>query len=243
MADAPRARPVHALTAGLLVWFLAWYAAGAARLWRRAGRWRGITRSNVACFSLGWLAVGIALLSPLHHYSERYLWAHMVQHELLMVVAAPLLILARSREALVWGSPERWRRFIRIPQVLLEPTPAWTLHAAAIWLWHIPGVFEAAVSNEALHIAQHASFFVTAVLFWWTALAAGAPLLAALVSLFTTMLHTGALGALMALAGSPWYVGYGIEDQQLAGFVMWVPAGLAYPVAALFLMQRLLRRA
>jgi cytochrome c oxidase assembly factor CtaG len=117
---------------------------------------------------------------------------------------------------------------------------SWLLHAAAIWLWHAPRAFEAAVANEALHFAQHVSFLGSAILFWWTVLAR--PNLGAIGSLFTTMLYTGALGALMTFSRHSWYLGYGLEDQQLAGLVMWVPAGLAYPIAAPFLGSKWLRR-
>jgi putative membrane protein len=232
---------MHALTGALLAAALALYLAGTIRLWRRAGPRRGITARNAACFALGWVTVAATLLSPLHHYAEQLLWAHMVQHELLMVLAAPLFVFARPLEAFTWGLPVRWRRAMRVPPVLTQPGVAWTLHAAAVWLWHVPGVFEAAGSDARLHAAQHASFFLTAILFWWTALAPGPRALAGILSIFTTMLHTGGLGALMALAPRPWYAGYALEDQQLAGLVMWVPAGLAYPVAALGLVAQVLR--
>ncbi len=153
----------------------------------------------------------------------------MVQHELLMVIAAPLLVAARPLVALR----------LRLPKWLSDPLVAWIAHAAAIWLWHVPGVFEAAAHDEALHFAQHASFLVTALMFWWTVFAKPG---AGIASLFTTMLHTGALGALMALSNRSWYAGYALEDQQLAGLVMWVPAGLAYPIAAVVLLSRTLRR-
>jgi putative membrane protein len=58
------------------------------------------------------------------------------------------------------------------------------------------------------------------------------------LSLLATMIHTGLLGALMTFSPQPWYAGYGLEDQQLAGLVMWVPAGMAYPLAALYLVAR-----
>jgi putative membrane protein len=233
---------MHALTSVLLAGALILYLAGAVGLWSKAGRWRGISLANVACFALGWLTVAAALLSPLHHYAERSLWAHMVQHELLMVVAAPLFVFARPLEAFAWALPVRWRRMVRVPPILVWPSVAWTLHAAAIWLWHVPGVFESALGHEGWHAAQHASFFLTGILFWWSALAATPRAFAGIVSLFTTMLHTGGLGALMALAPWPWYAGFVIEDQQLAGLVMWIPAGLAYPAAALWISSQLLRR-
>lgn len=223
---------MHALTYGLLGAGALLYGLGLGRLWQHAGVGRGLHVSEACYFVLGLLIMGAALLSPLHHLAEERLWAHMVQHELLMVLAAPLFTAARPLAACAWVIP------VRVPPWLSDPLVAWTLHAAAIWLWHVPGVFEAAAHHEALHFAQHASFFVTALMFWHSVLARPG----AVLSLFTTMLHTGALGALMALSGRPWYAGYALEDQQLAGLVMWVPAGAAYPLAALVILNRALRR-
>jgi putative membrane protein len=227
---------MHALTLLLLALALAFYVLGLLRLWGKAGAGRAIRFAHVACFFLGWLVAGLALLSPLHHYAERLLWAHMVQHELLMVVAAPLLVLGKPVEAWRWVFP------LRMPKLLTDPAFAWGLHALGIWLWHGPPLFDAAVRNPWLHLAQHTSFFVPAAIFWWAVLAPGSRPLGALVALFTTMLHTGALGALMTFSRYSWYAGYTLEDQQLAGLVMWVPAGAAYPAAALFVISRWLRR-
>jgi putative membrane protein len=157
----------------------------------------------------------------------------MVQHELLMVVAAPLLVLGRPIEAFSYVVP------LRVPRILGDPIFAWGLHAAAVWAWHLPALFAAAVTNPWLHLLQHTFFFVPAAIFWWTVLAPAARPLPALLSLFTTMLYTGALGALMTFSRTPWYEGFALDDQQLAGLVMWVPAGLAYPLAALALLWRL----
>jgi putative membrane protein len=225
---------MHLLTIALLAVTLGFYLLGVRNLWRRAGVARGIHLNNVTSFLLGWLTVALALLSPLHHYAEHLLWAHMVQHELLMVVAAPLLVLGRPIEAWSWVFP------IRLPRILADPVFTWTLHAGAVWVWHAPALFQAAVHNEWLHLVQHTSFFLPAAMFWWSVLATRQ--LSGVLSLFTTMLHTGALGALMTLSRAPWYAGYALEDQQLAGLVMWIPAGTAYPLAALWLISRSLRR-
>lgn len=225
---------MHVLTSLLLAAALLLYCWGLRRLWRRAGAGRGIEGWNAACFFLGLATAAVALLSPLHHYAEQLLWAHMVQHELLMVVAAPLLVLGRPLEAWSWVVP------LRAPRFLSDPFFAWTLHAAGLWLWHVPMLFEAAVRDEWPHLAQHSSFFVPAAIFWWTAFRSRG--LVAVLSLFGTMLHTGALGALMAMSQRPWYAGYTLEDQQLAGLIMWIPAGTVYPMAALFLISRWLRR-
>jgi cytochrome c oxidase assembly factor CtaG len=153
-----------------------------------------------------------------------------------MVVAAPLLVVGKPLEAWRWVAP------LRLPKLLGDPSFAWALHALGIWLWHVPFFFEAAVRDPWLHLLQHTSFFVPAAIFWWTVLAPGPRQFAAIASLFTTMLHTGALGALMTFSAASWYAGYTLEDQQLAGLVMWVPAGIVYPLAALFLVSRWLQR-
>jgi putative membrane protein len=233
---------MHELTVALLILAGGLYAAGLRRLWARAGQGRGVGFTAAALFFTGCVVAGAAVLGPLHHAAERLLWAHMVQHELLMVLAAPMVVLGRPVETWTWALPPKWRRSIHVPKILSDPLAAWVLHAAAIWVWHLPGLFEAALADPWLHVAQHASFFGTALLFWWSLLAPSHRNLAGMVSLFTTMLHTGALGALMALARASWYPGFALEDQQLAGLVMWVPAGLAYPLAALFLGAQWLKR-
>ena len=233
---------MHALTVALLLLTGGLYAAGLARLWLRAGRGRGVGFGAAALFYAGCAVVAVAVLGPLHEAAERRLWAHMVQHELLMVVAAPLIVLGRPVQTWVWALPLQLRKVIRIPPIFSDSLVAWAAHAAAIWIWHIPALFEAALANPWLHLAQHASFFGTALVFWWALVSPGHRQLAGMASLFTTMLHTGALGALMALSRASWYPGFALEDQQLAGLVMWVPAGLAYPAAALFLGSQWLGR-
>ncbi|HEX2723697.1 MAG TPA: cytochrome c oxidase assembly protein, partial [Gemmatimonadaceae bacterium] len=139
---------------------------------------------------------------------------------------------------------------------LSSPGGAWLLHGAAIWVWHIPSLYDASVTREGVHVAQHASFMITALLFWWSVLegsrrASRSGL--ALVALFTTALHTTLLGALLSTASSPLYSSYDsagtgfwgltpLEDQQLGGIIMWVPGGLAYLVAGLFIFLGWMRR-
>jgi len=221
---------MHAFTLALLIAASIWYAAGVRRLWRRAGQGRGITRAHVAMFASGIAVLAFAAFAPL---GER-LWTHMIQHELLMVLAAPLLVLGRPMQAFVYVVP------LRVPRVLSDPLVAFAAHATAICLWHLPSVFLAAADDEMLHFAQHASFLASALLFWWTIVARAD--LAAMASLFGTMLYTAALGVLMAFARASWYAGYALEDQQLAGLIMWIPAGLAYPAAAVAMATQWLRR-
>jgi putative membrane protein len=241
------------------------YVLGLRRLWQNAGRGRGISATQAACFAVGWLALLVALVSPLDALGSRLFSAHMLQHELLMLVAAPLLVLGRPLAAWTWAfSPSqrqtigRWTRlrwWSAAWALLTDPLAAWALHALALWLWHIPALFEAALHSNALHVLQHASFLITALLFWWAVLGADARSRTsgfALAYLFTTMLHTGALGALLTLAPTPWYPTYAaatgalglnpLQDQQLGGLLMWIPGGLAYLVAGLAVVARLLAR-
>ncbi|HEX3990665.1 MAG TPA: cytochrome c oxidase assembly protein, partial [Acetobacteraceae bacterium] len=118
------------------------------------------------------------------------------------------------------------------------------IHGVAIWAWHAPAFFDAALANVVFHRLQHLSFLATAVLFWWSVLRRSNAGVAAW-HLFITMLHTSVLGALMALAPRVLYevqtaaaADWGLtplEDQQLAGIIMWVPAGTVYAGAVLAL--------
>ena len=134
------------------------------------------------------------------------------------------------------------------------PFAAWLLHAAALWLWHLPGPYQAALGGEGIHALQHASFLGTGLLFWWALFHGREGRLgygAAVFYLFATAMHSGALGALLALSPAPWYSAYGdaaaawgltaLEDQQLAGLIMWVPAGLSYLAAGLALLTAWMR--
>jgi cytochrome c oxidase assembly factor CtaG len=233
------------------------YARGAIALRRRAGEARGLGAGHVAAFAAGWMATLTALAPPLDPLAARYFSLHMVQHELLMVVAAPLLALGRPFVAWSWAAPRTaqavHRAFARPPlatawRCATAPLGAWVLHAAALWLWHAPPLFEAALARPLLHELQHATFFGTALLFWWSILGPRAAARAggAVIALFTTMLHTGVLGALLALSTRAWYPAYAVlgddalRDQQLGGLLMWVPGSIAYLAAALWLAARLL---
>lgn len=234
------------------------YWVGTLRVWRRAGHGRGVRRQQVACFWLGWTCLALALVSPLHWLGEHLFSAHMVEHEILMTLSAPLLVLARPGGAYLWGLPAAWRPVLgglsRNPilaglwTILTDPLGATVLHGVTIWTWHAPALFTAALAHEAIHWLQHLSFFVTALFFWWALLYGRARERgygAAIFYLFATGLHSGFLGILLTISRQPWYPadtsfvqGWGLtplEDQQLAGLIMWVPGGFVYVIAALVL--------
>lgn len=241
----------------LLLLSLGLYGLGSLRQ-HRTGH---IQPGRVASFIAGWLCLSAALVSPIDAAGAVSFAAHMVQHELLMIVAAPLLIAGRPARTWLWSLPPGWRkpvghwfghqRSLQWLRGASRPLPAWTLHFLAVWGWHVPFCFQAALRHEAVHIAQHASFFISALLFWWSVLAKWRrvePDRGALFYLFTTMMHTSALGALLALSTRLWYPAYEtlpwqlglspLEDQQLGGLIMWIPGALSYVVVALVLCAR-----
>ncbi len=254
------------------------YGAGYLRLRARSQRGRGVRARQLAAFSAGAVALVVALNSPLDALSAALFSAHMLQHELLMIVAAPFLVLGRPLAVWLWALPPGARpaigAFVRatpcraVWRGLTHPVFAWLFHATALWVWHAPRLFEAALASPGIHTLQHTSFLLSALLFWWTILGepahhfrsahggrAGSDASRgahAMLSLFTTMVHTGALGALLTLSPGIWYPAYietvsslgfdPLQDQQLGGLVMWVPGGLTYLIAALVIGARWLTR-
>jgi len=237
------------------------FVAGWWRLRARAARGRPALDRRAALFVAGWLVLAGAVVSPLHELGTRSFGAHMFEHELLMLAAAPLLVLARPLAVMLWAFPARTRlglgslagssAITRAWRVGVSPLFATLLQAAVLWLWHAPALFDRALASEMWHIAQHLSFLVAALLFWTAMLARTTPRSVAIFALFATSLVTGALGALMAFAASPWYARYAAlglapfgltptQDQQLAGLLMWVPGGLVHAGAALVLLHALL---
>jgi putative membrane protein len=237
------------------------YAIGSSVLWQRTGSVLQLRWWRTLAFVSGWLTLVGALLSPLHWLGEHLFTFHMIEHEILMAVSAPLLVLSAPIGIWLWSLPRSYRvrfgRFLRRPalvgcwQWLRSGRNATLVHGVAIWAWHAPMLFDAAVTNIVLHRLQHLSFLLTAIVFWWSVLRNHNAGLAAW-HLFVTMLHTSVLGALMALAPRVLYqaqtataADWGLtplDDQQLAGIIMWVPAGTIYAGAALAMLTIWIRQ-
>jgi cytochrome c oxidase assembly factor CtaG len=237
------------------------YALGVRRLWSK-GRGRGITVRQSASFAAGIAVLAVALISPLDRLSVSLFSAHMVQHLLLMVVAAPLLVAGSAGTAIGLALPVAARRTVRgwerngwtraVTEVLIRPVPVLTLHLTALYLWHLPVLYQAALSNDAVHGLEHACFFGTAWLFWWLIIdEKGRRKLGpggAVLFVFLAGFASGALGALLTFAPTTLYPiqalgahAWGLtplEDQQLAGLIMWVPAGAVYVLTAAVLFLR-----
>jgi cytochrome c oxidase assembly factor CtaG len=238
------------------------FASGLARLRARSTKGAAKLMVRARLFGAGWLILAAALVSPLHEAGERSFAAHMLEHELIMLAAAPLLVLSQPLAVMLWAFPNPGRhslgtaarsRLIEGPwQLLSAPVAATLIQAAALWLWHAPALFDLALANEGWHAAQHLSFLASALLFWTAMLSRRTAAGVSALCLVVTSIVSGALGALMAFATSPWYSAYeqlgmaplGLtpaEDQQVAGLLMWVPGGLVHAGAALLIMRRLLR--
>lgn len=225
----------------------------------RAATGREVPTWEFRAFIAGWLALFVALVSPLHPLGEVLFSAHMTQHEFLMLIAAPLLVLSRPLVVFIWALPPRWRHragvaarrpIVQQPwHVLTNPLAAWALHAAALWIWHLPALFDATLHSDFIHTLQHISFLGTALLFWWSLIRYGHGVLgygSAVLYVFTTSVHSSILGALITFSERILYPTYAVatpgwawtplEDQQLGGLIMWVPAALVYIVAGLALV-------
>jgi putative membrane protein len=249
-----------AVVLALLALAVLLFGVGSRRLRRKGGAHAQAGRDG--CFAMGALALGACLLPPLDVWSSNSFFAHMVQHELLMLVAAPLLVLGRPLPVFLWAFPERLRRRIAVWtstaaiaatwRALMHPATGWAAHAVALWAWHVPVVFRAALENQALHDLQHFTFVLTALLFWSGLMlqrAPGAGRGLGVLYLFTTTVHTGVLGALITFATEPLYtpdilmasVPDALRDQQLGGLTMWVPGSMVYVAAGLVLFLRWVR--
>lgn len=224
---------------------------------RRGGRFP-LRRWQIGSFAAGWLFIVIALLSPIDFLSEALFSAHMTQHEILMLVSAPLMVLgmplAPMMQALPGGARGRVVGALRtapVRAVWRTLTGAWTvwiLQAVVLLAWHVPVLYDAALASEPIHFVQHVSFLGVAVLFWWALVHGRYGRLGyglAVLYVFTTALWTSLFGALITVSERPWYRLHEertrawamdpVADQQLAGLIMWIPAGAIFVIVGLAL--------
>ena len=210
---------------GLGIFGLVWlaYVTGARRIlphWRQA---LGFHSTMVVSF--------LALWGPLDHWAQSSAAAHMVQHMMFMVVIAPLWVLSRPLPQLAAGSgrllARLWQPMLKLVQ---HPVYMAYLHGVMIWFWHIPQFYVLALKNPWWHLVEHGCFLATAGLFWWSVLKCPWRTVGwALLALLFTLMHTGFLGAMLTFAQSPLYgAGRSLQDQQLAGLIMWILGAIPY---------------
>lgn len=195
---------------------------------------------RTAAFSAGLAALWIAAASPLAHVDHQLLTAHMVQHLLIMVLAAPLILLG-ARASLV-----RWHPY---------PAFCWLAGTLTVIVWHVPAVFEVALYSRFWHAFEHTSFFISGILFWWPVIQPWPTIARSSgwslpIYLFLATLPCDALSAFLTFCGHvvyrPYLSGGGhfglspLDDQALAGALMWVTVTFAYLIPALVVTTRLL---
>lgn len=215
--------------AAAAIWALLWglYILGARRV-QAAPAERGMFHATM-------LLAGVAMFGPLDQMAETSAAMHMLQHMMMMTVIAPMAVLARPLPQLLAVLPHGLARGAR-PWLLMVQYPMATalLHAVVVWGWHVPRAYLWALENSLVHVIEHACFMVSAGLLWWAVLRSsvrGTP--DALVALLFTLMQTGFLGALLTFAESSFYgEARSIQDQQLAGLLMWVLGGVPYLAAA-----------
>ncbi len=140
----------------------------------------------------------------------------------------------------------------RTADALANPVVVWILGTLALWAWHMPALYEAALAHEPIHVLEHASFLGAAALFWSAVFASGTrrglPRPVAIVLVFASGVQGSALGAVLLFASTPLYAMHGegarvwdvspLADQQLAGALMWAPPSLMYIVVMGWLLVR-----
>ena len=234
------------------------YLRGLRRLWATAGVGHGVPWWRACAFLAGLAVCWVGLESPLDAAASALFSAHMLQHELLTVVGAPLLVLGDPLVAVARGLPPRWRRRLGGAERLLtgagRPSQrGWWLagwfgvFVASFWVWHIPGLYNAALRNDALHSLQHASFLAGALGFWWavTGRHRHRSPLPGIALLFGAILQGAWGGLLFVFANRAYYEPYRtttqawgltpLEDLSAGGAIMWT-AELVLITAAAVLM-------
>lgn len=239
------------------------YTRGWAAL-RRAGHWQVATWSRFGAYTAGLMLIAGALVSPLAVYQGSHLSIHMIQHELLMIGSAPLVLIGRPFPFIMWGLPREARRWLgcafrrhalarRSFDALARPSVAWTLSTAVLWVWHAPVLYDAVEASPILHDAQHVSFFLAGLLFWWPILESPPfrhrlALSGRVAYLVAGMSQRSVLGGIIALSDRVLYTHYAdlifpgsrppLADQHLAGGIMWFGSGVILLCATVLVIGR-----
>ena len=236
-SDSLRSGPdeivVNLLGVGLALVIAVGYEHGARKTPVKAWR-RWLLRGSLV------LAL-LIMIGPLDRWAEISAAAHMAQHMAIIALLAPMFALVRPLPQFLKGfgrmARPLWQGIFKITHY---PMLCAYIHGVVIWFWHIPFFYMLAVQNSWVHGLAHMCFLVSAIWFWWACLyphERKVPF--ALLALLATLMHTGFLGALLTFAGQPLYSeARHLQDQQLAGLLMWVIGGVPYMAASLWAAHR-----
>jgi cytochrome c oxidase assembly factor CtaG len=243
------------------------YRIGARRTITPA-RKRVTQRLRSTSFYTGMAVLALALASPIDPLSEWLFWVHMIQHILLLAVAAPLIVLARPWIRLWRCLPLSARRYLArglsrgertaplraVSRFLGRPAPSFVAFSAALLAWHVPALFDTTLRSTALHALEHTLFLLTAIMFWKQAIPSP-PLRTVLRApqrvayAIGGMIVSWALAVVLALAPRPLYGHYAhlpsrpggisaLADQQLAAGIMWVPGSITFLLVVFVYVHR-----
>jgi len=237
------------------------YVAAAGLLFWLGGRGRSVRHEplRTASFIAGLLTIVLALDSPIDGAADKLFWAHMIQHVLLLTVAPPLILLGGPWPRMWRALPPAFRtragrslarsKFTAPLRALARPLPAFVLFNGCIVAWHVPALYNATLNSNAIHQSEHAMFFFTGLLFWARVIDPGPlrprlewPLRIAYVT--GAMIVGFAIGFALVVISHPLIPHYAalahrpgaitaLDDQQIAGGIMWVPGSISYTIAAL----------
>jgi putative membrane protein len=201
------------------------------------------SRTQKACLAGGIALILAALLSPLDDFALQLQWVHMVQHVILLVVAPPLIVLARPWDtgAAAFGPPLNGRLGASIAAV--------AAFVGVLWVWHIPALYNLTLRDEAVHNLEHTAFLAVGLLFWTAALPrsdseAALGMIGRAVVVLAGMVGSWMLAVYIGYAPTVLYAYSGsgglsaTADQQIAAGVMWVPASLPFVIALVVLGAR-----
>jgi cytochrome c oxidase assembly factor CtaG len=236
--------------------------ARATNRWQAGALWRPVL------YILGLLLLAIALMSPIDVLSAQMFTMHMVQHVFLVMIVPPLLLLANPLPFVLWGLPKdarlaggrlfsRQSRVRRVLQQATGPGFVWLAFVIIYWGWHDPNAYQWALRSALAHDLEHITFFLVAMLFWWHVVGAGPKIHRPLSAFARAGFALSAIppnmlaGIAFVFAAEPIYAYYEamprlwgltvMEDQRIAGLVMWVPGSMMFLVAALVIVARWLQ--
>ncbi len=239
------------------------YSLGLYKIYLRIGnKVFYIYRYRLAFFAIGFLCLSTSLFGPFEAFADNMFWAHMVQHILLISIAAPLILVASPMPVLIWAFPRRIRiglglllnthsKTRKTLSIITKPTIALPLFIVTLWLWHYPSIYDAALRNTYIHLTEHFTMFTTAMLFWVSIVGPAPfrsklPYPARMLYIVFAMTASSALAFLITFSDTVLYTHYQNtvalfniptkEDQTIAGLLLWLPGNFIYllAISALF---------
>ena len=207
------------------------------------------------CFGAGWLLMLVGLVSPVDTYSDDLFWVHMLQHILITMMVAPLMLLGAPATLALRAASPRVRRSYLVPllesrllRALTFPPVALLVFVLGIWSWHLPAAYDAAIASEGLHFVEHGVFLIGGMLFWWMVIGVDASRLRPghvwrIAVLVVAIMQNISLGLILTSVADPLYETYelaaslrdwgpsAVTDQRLGAGIMWVPGSMMFVIA------------